>query len=189
MVTYLKLKFTQNCNYIYFPSAYLKTLKYKPKESVYARFFISQLVEKYFWLKNFLPKVDKNWVPVFENNIFWSISHKKDLVFVGVSDRKIGLDIEFIKIRDKSLLDLFSDAEYKILGWKNWDNFYVLWTGKEAIIKKNLWKLDDMHNLVLEKIEDLKTNIWWILFNKKLIISWNTVYNLVDWNIVLSISL
>jgi len=174
---------------LYFPKDYLNSLKHKEKESIIARYIISKLVKKYFWIKKFLLKIDKNWVPIFENNIFWSISHKKDLVFVGVSDRKIGLDVELIKPRDESLLNIFSENEYKILWWKTWENFYILWTGKEAIIKKKLWKLDNMKKLVLEKVESCKYKISWVNFTKKLIISWNNISNCVDWSKVLSISL
>ena len=173
----------------YFPQDYLETLKYKQKESIIARYEISKLVDKYFWIKKFLAKVDKNGVPIFENDIFWSISHKKDLIFVGISSPgTIWVDIEVIKPRDESLLDIFSEKEYEILWWKNWTNFYTLWTAKEAIIKKNLWKLDDMKNLVLEKVENIENKIWWIIFTKKIIISWNIVYSSVEQNKILTLS-
>jgi len=172
----------------YFPQDYLDSLKHKQKESIIARYFISKLVEKYFWIKNFLPQIDKNGVPVFENDIYWSISHKKELVFIWISKQKIGLDIETIKARDESLLDIFFNDEYKILWWKTWENFYILWTNKEAIIKKNLWKLDDMKNLKLEQLEQIQKDVWGIVFDKKLIISWNVVYNLVKEDKVLSIT-
>jgi len=173
----------------YFSEKYLDSLKNKPKESILARFLISQLVEKYYWIKNFLPKIDKNGVPVFENDIFWSISHKKDLVFVWVAKEKFWLDLEIIKTRDENLLDIFEDKEYKLLWGKSWENFYILWTGKEAIIKKNLWKLDDMKKFKLEKVENISKNIWWIKFNKKLIITWNLVYNWIYWEKVLAVEL
>jgi phosphopantetheinyl transferase len=174
--------------FFYFPKDYLESLN-KPKESIYARYLISKLVEENSKIKNFLPKIDESWVPIFENNIFWSISHKKDLVFVWISDKRLGIDLEIIKKRNKSLLDNFDDKEYKLLWWKNWENFYILWTGKEAVIKYNLWKLDDMENLKLEKIKKVEKEIWWINFDKKLIISWKVVYNLVDKDKVLSVCL
>jgi len=77
----------------YFPQNYLDSLKHKQKESIVARYYISKLVEKHFWIKNFLPQINEKGVPIFENNIFWSISHKKDLVLVWISKEKFGLDI------------------------------------------------------------------------------------------------
>ena len=107
----------------YFPKNYLESLKYKQEESIIARFFVSKLVEKYFWVKKFLPQIDENWIPIFNNNFFWSISHKENLIFVWISKTKIGIDLEIIKKRDKSLLNIFSLQEYKLLWWKNWENF------------------------------------------------------------------
>jgi len=70
--TYLLFKFTKTDDYnnIHFSSNYLKTLKHKQKESIITIYLLSSLVEKYFLIKNFLFKVDKNWVSIFENNIF-----------------------------------------------------------------------------------------------------------------------
>ena len=176
-------------SFSYFPKSYLERLKHKQEESIVARFLISKLVEEKYWIKNFLPKVDKNWVPVFENGIFWSISHKKGVVFVAVSKEKIGVDLEIIKERDASLLDSFSNEEYDILWWKTWENFYRLWTGKEAVIKYHLWKLDDMKDLILESVEEVNIEIDWMKFDKKLIISWKVVYSCLKEDKVLSITI
>jgi len=172
----------------YFPKKYLESLKNKQQESLVARFLISKLVEKKYWIKNFLPEVDENWIPVFEKDIFWSISHKKWVVFVAISKEKIWIDIEIIKKRDISLLNTFKNSEYKLLWWKNWKNFYVLWTAKEAIIKKNLGNLDDMKNLVLEKKLFKSKKILDFVFEKELLFSWQKAYFIIENNIVYSIS-
>ena len=192
-------------SFSYFPKSYLERLKHKQEESIVARFLISKLVEEKYWIKDFLPKVDENWVPVFEKDIFWSISHKKGVVFVAVKgwqkinqkifrryikiEEWVGVDLEIIKERDIILLDTFKNSEYKLLWGKNWKNFYRLWTGKEAIIKYNLWKLDDMKDLILESVEEVSIEIDWMKFDKKLIISWKVVYSCLKEDKVLSITI
>ena len=171
----------------YFPEKYLKELKNKQEESIVARYLISKLVEEKFWVKNFLPEIDEEWIPIFKNNIFWSISHKKGIVFVWVSDEKIWLDLEVIKPRDENLLDIFENIEYNILWWKNLENFYMLWTIKEALLKYNLAKLDDMKNFKLTWIEEQKNVFWEIEFNKKLKISGKEIFIKIKDKLVLSL--
>jgi len=171
----------------YFPEKYLEKLKYKQEESIVARYLISKLVEEKFWVKNFLPEIDEEWIPIFKNNIFWSISHKKGIVFVWVSDEKIWLDLEVIKPRDENLLDIFKNIEYNILWWKSLKNFYMLWTIKEALLKYNLAKLDDMKNFKLTWIEEQKNVFWEIEFNKKLKISGKEIFIKIKDKLVLSL--
>jgi len=171
----------------YFPEKYLEKLKNKQEESIVARFLISKLVGENFWVKKFLPEIDEEWIPVFKNNIFWSISHKKGIVFVWVSDEKFWLDLEIIKNRDKNIFNIFSDEEYNILWWKKIKNFYILWTAKESIIKKNLAKLDDMKNYILTWVEEEKNIFWEIEFNQKLKISGKEIFTKINDDIVLSL--
>ena len=112
--------------------------------------------------------------------------YKKDLTLIWVGKEKIWLDVEIFKEKDSSLLDIFKDKEYNLLWWKNWENFYILWTGKESLIKYNLWKLDDMQNLILEKVVLEKNIIDWLTFDKILVINWKKVYNFGNSKIVYS---
>jgi 4'-phosphopantetheinyl transferase EntD len=165
----------------------LEKLKDKQEESIVARFLISKLVEDFFWIKNFLPEINNAWIPIFNENIFWSISHKKGIVFVWVSKQKFWLDLEIIKSRDKNVLNIFSDEEYRILWWKKIENFYKIWTVKEALIKYNLWKLDDMEKLNLISLSDEKNIFWDIIFNQKLRISDKEIFSKINEDIVLSL--
>jgi len=112
-----------------------------------------------------------------------SISHKKNLVFVWISKEKIWVDVEILKKRDENLLEKFKKEEYGILDWKNcrdtpcgypcyspknWENFYILWTAKEAIIKYENLKLDNIEEIILENVEMFGKNISWLNFEKKL---------------------
>ena len=171
----------------YFPEKYLEKLKDKQEESIVARYLISKLAGENFWVKNFLPEIDEEWIPVFKNNIFWSISHKKGIVFVWVSDEKFWLDLEVIKNRDKNIFNIFSDEEYNILWWKTIENFYKIWTAKEAIIKKKLEQLDDMKNFILTWVEEQKNIFWEIEFNQKLNISGKEIFTKINDELILSL--
>ena len=155
----------------YFSSDFVDNLKNKStfKESLVARYLISQ----------------KTWKEVYKNASLYysSISHKKDLVFIWVSDYNIWVDIEIFKGRDTSLLDTFSDYEYELIWWKNWESFYVLWTSKESIIKYLWWNLEDINKYNLLKVEKINKNISWVFFNLKLIFNTNTwLINILSWN-------
>lgn len=82
-------------------------------------------------------------------NIYWSISHSKEYIAYSVSDYRTGIDIAEYEERDLSLLDTHREIEYKLLGAKNWKNFYLLWTAKEALIKAHGDLLDDIPEMQL----------------------------------------
>ncbi len=161
----------------YFPLDYINSLW--SKESIVSRFIISKKIEKIFNINNYLLKFDENWIPLFDNGIFWSISHKDNLVFVWVHNELIWIDLEIYKERDLSVLDQFEIEEYNILWWKNWDNFYILWTAKESVIKFNLLNLNDLSKIKLIQEKNIQKNISNLEFSKKLLLSYNSWINQV----------
>jgi phosphopantetheinyl transferase len=48
------------------------------------------------------------------------------------------VDIEVIRPRDDSLFSSFSEKEWNVIGEKNWESFYLLWSAKEVLVKKYL---------------------------------------------------
>ena len=163
--------------------------------------------EKYFW-DSFCDKLKKEKYWTYNeslvarylieknNNVCFSISHKKDLVFIWTNSSKIWIDIEIMKIRWTDLLYKFRSNEYNILEkkdkticWKtyDWDLFYILWTAKESIIKFDNLKLDNIEDIFLIKSEKIEKDISWIIFNKKLTFKFldkiYKTYSWSDWNI------
>lgn len=122
----------------YFWEAFCEWLK-QEKPWTYSE----SLVSRYF--------LDKN------RDKYTSISHKKNLVFVGSSDVNISIDIEKISERGKSLLSYVKEEDRIIFEkyWieDKWQQFYVLWTAKESIIKYCQCTLDDMMSMNLQNIE------------------------------------
>jgi hypothetical protein len=99
------------------------------------------------------------------------------LVFVWIHNDIIWIDLEIYKERDLSLLDQFNLEEYNVLWWKNWDNFYILWTAKESVIKYNLSDLNDLSKIKLLEEETLIKNISNLQFSKKLILKYKSNIN------------
>ena len=135
-----------------------------------------------FFPKNFFQKLKKEKIGTYNESLvarylikknwknYSSISHKKNLVFVWIKNSKIWVDIEIIKKRDENLLNKFLDKEYKILGKKNWKNFYILWTIKESIIKFENLSLDNIEEILLIKTKKINKKISNLYFEKKLIL-------------------
>jgi hypothetical protein len=130
----------------------------------FSEVFIDKLKSKSTFKESLVARylIEKN------KNKFSCISHKKDLVFVWTSDKKIWVDIEVYRERDLNLLDKFSEDEYEILWWKNWESFYILWTAKESILKLENLKLDNIWKIKLIKKEVILEKISEIKFQKKL---------------------
>ena len=135
-----------------------------PPHSLIARYLISKKIKEVFGVNNYLPKNTEAGKPCFEKNIYWSISYKEDWVAIAVFDRPIGIDLEILIPRDASLFSFISDAEWKIIGKKSWKNFYILWTGKEALIKKLNLNIDAIKSIILTK---KKEDIVSLAYNKR----------------------
>lgn len=136
---------------LYFDEEYIKSLENKndPKTSLLARYYISLFVEKEKWIKYYSPIVNEKWIPIFTNNIYWSISHKLRNIFVWVSDKIIWLDVEVLEVRDSSLWTYIEENEWEIIWWKSWLNFYKIWTAKESLIKHLLLDIDSIKDIKL----------------------------------------
>lgn len=147
----------------FLPQDYIKSLQNKQdfNESIVARYSI-------FLENKFLPKIDSNWKPIFENKKYWNISHKKDIVFVWTSKFPIWVDIEIIKPRSSEVFSLHKENEYKLFWEKNINTFYQLWTIKESVIKLHLAWIDDLEHIKINKIEIKETIIDWVIFNFKI---------------------
>lgn len=83
-----------------------------------------------------------------ESGCFWSTSHKEGWIAAAVDDRPVGIDIETLRPRDPALFAVFSEAEWRLLGRKDWPDFYRGWTAKEAAIK--------VMSLGLERLSEIR---------------------------------
>ena len=75
-------------------------------------------------------------VPLPSNGIYWSLTHKPGYVGAVVGSTRVGIDLEDIHRRSKTLLKRTADEEEWALGDRHsWELFYRFWTSKEAVVK------------------------------------------------------
>ena len=113
-------------------------------------------VEKYEFIKNENGKPFLKDVPMF-----FSISHTNGFCAVCISESEIGVDCEKIDYSYEEKIDLFANRYFldnEIALLKNSDNklidFFKIWTGKEAYIKKF-----GLNGSYVKKIDTTKENI------------------------------
>jgi 4'-phosphopantetheinyl transferase len=79
---------------------------------------------------------DENDVPCPFDGHYWSLTHKSKYVAAVLSRNRIGIDIEEIKPRSKSIFSLVaSDEEWERAQDRSLDTFFRYWTAKEATLK------------------------------------------------------
>lgn len=104
---------------------------------------------------------------------FFSASYSDRWLFLAFSEEKIWVDIEQVRPRASSLLSKRSE-ELKLLWEENWDNFYRLWTAKEALLKAtNTENLDQIWNIQLVKVKNTSEPSFQVHFDKIFILELN----------------
>lgn len=104
---------------------------------------------------------------------FFSASYSDRWLFLVFSEEKIWVDIEQVRPRASSLLDKRS-KELQLLWEENWDNFYRLWTAKEALLKAtNTENLDQIWNIQLVKVKNTSEPSFQVHFDKILFLELN----------------
>jgi 4'-phosphopantetheinyl transferase len=82
-----------------------------------------------------LPKDDKGG-PLPVDGVYWSLSHKTEIVGGVASPQPVGLDLETVRpVRDALLSKVADETEWRLAGGKNERTFFRLWTAKEAVLK------------------------------------------------------
>ncbi len=138
-----------------YKTALLKKVTYE--ESLCSRFLIAKLIENSFGIKKYLIKTQEDGTPIWEDNIYWSISHKRWHILVWISRKPIWVDIEIYKERNISLFDYIDKKEWEILGEKNWHHFYIWWTAKEGALKSDLGILDNISKYKIISFRKINT--------------------------------
>ncbi len=113
--------------------------------SILGRLLLLKLLED----KNISIIYNKNGKPYIKNNpIYFNISHKDGYVAVVVSNKKCGIDIETYHKINLSSLKIFATKEEQNYILDNIENnFYEIYTLKEATLKMYGKKLSDIKNI------------------------------------------
>lgn len=117
-----------------------------------------------------LKQIEKNHG---EKSDFFSASYSDRRLFLAFSEEKIWVDIEQVKPRSTSLLGKRSE-ELKLLWGESWENFYRLWSAKEALLKAtNTENLDQIWNIQLVKEKNTSEPSFQVYFDKIFILELN----------------
>lgn len=156
----------------YFLHDYVKSMQSKStfKASISWRYLISDSMSKHYGMRYYIPLTSEDWTPIFTDNVYWSLSHKDDIVFVWTAEQRVWVDLEVVRPRSPEVFNLFSEKEQAIIWEKNFENFYLIWTAKESLIKCVLGKLDDMKEINMVSIEAIDLVIDWMSFEYRLIL-------------------
>ena len=110
----------------------------KKTQSLAVRTLLSQLLKELDFnvsVKNL--SADSNGKPYLVNtNMYISLTHSNEYVGCAVSDKPVGIDVEQIKdVKDSVIERVCSKDEINYLAKSGKDEFFTLWTLKEAYIK------------------------------------------------------
>ena len=83
-----------------------------------------------------LPK-DGDGVPLPVGGVYWSLSHKTEIVGGVAATQPVGLDLETVRPINQAIMDRVADADEWCLvnGGRSQENFFRFWTAKEAVLK------------------------------------------------------
>ena len=100
-------------------------------EYTIGRYLVKTVAKERYNIKDVEIVLDKHLKPVFKNaNLFFNISHSKNIVIACFDKNPCGIDIEYIKKRDLSKLSNYFNQTFGSL-----EEFYKFWTYKEASYK------------------------------------------------------
>ncbi len=122
----------------YFPKLYIEQLVDKDRyhDGIAARYLVSRLIDLRFGVKEYFPESTPQGLPVFPENIYWSIAYAAGKAFVAADNKPVGVDMERVEIRNPLLFSAFSEKEWQAVGKMDWNHFYKMWTAKQALVKK-----------------------------------------------------
>jgi 4'-phosphopantetheinyl transferase len=108
-----------------------------------------------------LGKLSKNanGSPLPSNGIYWSLTHKPSYVGAVVAPTRVGIDIEKIRSRSRTLFKKTANpAEWALADNDSWEQFFRYWTSKEAALKAAGTGLKDLSKCRVIQIID-KNNL------------------------------
>ncbi len=100
-----------------------------------ARLALTKSCEKSGLCLDTLPKNGKG-VPLPVGGVYWSLTHKSDIVGGVAGLLPVGIDLETIRpVSDALLAKVAADDEWLLARGDRQKNFFRFWTAKEAVLK------------------------------------------------------
>lgn len=138
MTYFLDYKNLSDTDYAFFKKLASEKLR---KPSMVARCLLSYVLYADYGISEYSIITDKRGKPFLENSdLFISISHSGNFALVSVSDKLIGCDVQKMTEYNPRIASRFyAENEFEVL--EKTDNkdmlFTVMWTLKEAVLKKS----------------------------------------------------
>ena len=132
--------------------------------------YYNQKLFKFFTYKEYFKVDDEKILSKIDLEHYYewqyvSTSYTWDWIFLAIADKKVWIDIEEIKERSQEMIDFFSKEEYDILWEQSRENFFILWTAEECIIKaSNACFFEDWKNVKIKSLEKKDQEVSWIQF-------------------------
>lgn len=128
------------------------SLFYKRANS-YSSSFLEEILKSEYCITDYEIIKNKNGKQYLKNkDLFFNISHKRDMLVIVLSNTEVGVDVEYIEgkyIKNTSILKYFFTAKEKTLISNNIE-LKKIWTQKESYIKLVGGKLSDIIGLDLD---------------------------------------
>lgn len=96
--------------------------------------FLFEILEKHCNIiatENDLKKSEYGKLSLKNSPVRFNITHSGDIVAVGISEKELGLDVEFIKPRNNAK---FAQKIFGVIPTTD-EDFYTLWTKAESFVK------------------------------------------------------
>lgn len=155
----------------FFISHWRSELLYKTPESLIGAYYVTKEFHK-LWYSDFSFK---DWI-FNHKDLFFSTSHKNWEIVIAIDNKKVAIDLEYIKpisnqlLKNTSLLEDFSPLEC----------FYIQRCCKECLIKYLDLKFEDINNIKLYHIKDHETKINSFKFNYLWYVKYkNSIYQIL----------
>ncbi len=107
------------------------------KKDTTSKDFLKEVLKKYGLSENDIIYNEYNKPLIKDNKLYFSISHEKNICIIGISNKCIGVDIQYFTYNEKVIPKAFNPQEINILTNSNNKayDFTKLWTMKEAYAK------------------------------------------------------
>lgn len=106
--------------------------------------------------------------PYLDNGLYFNISHSKNVIVCVISDREVGIDIEYLRYSDSVIRKCFNDKE-RVVSLNNKEIFTIIWTIKESYVKllgigleyglNNVDSFSLRDNVIVKKFNDFIVSI------------------------------
>lgn len=91
-----------------------------------------------------------------DNNLFFNISHDNNLAVIAISDKNIGIDIEYLTYNRFVLKKCFNEKEQHKVKVNKEKEFTKIWVMKEAYVKmKGTGIITDLKDIDTTKIKNI----------------------------------